>query len=448
MSPLVFLLVVCAGCLAVVARGRLGRFEQVGVALFVVVVACVAVGGLLSSSLRSDAIADGRALIPCIIGPLLALSWRTELAERTGGAVVGGIATVLLLAGLGSHAAVLVPWRLAPVVVVGALVLAVIAAMTAAATSLRRARALPTPLWRHRVLTEAAGVGVVGLGALLAAAGAWWPLPVAHAWPAVVALGAALATSARASAWPLVGRDLALGVGGALAVVVVSTPGTAAVVGAVAVLTGVVLGQGLLGGATRRSRPVDDARPAAAAPPPGLFGVAPILDDDDLRRPARPRVLARTSARRIIDAAIDRAWRGAANARGRAPIDVVGGDDIDVDGDAGELAEALCVIVDGALRARADGSDGRITVTLRAAPSTVSIELDDVTLPVDAHPFFEVVDAGSGEGAERRAPGAGLARARLLVERHGGQVHVRSGGRGAVHVTLPRRVVRGPVGIA
>jgi len=437
MSPLVFLLVACAGCLAVVARGRLGRFEQVGVALFVVVVACVAVGGLLSSSLRSDAIADGRALIPCIIGPLLALSWRTELAERTGGPIVGGVATVLLLAGLGSHAAVLLPWRLAPVAVVGALGLAVIAAMTAAATSLRRARALPTPLWRHRVVTEVAGVGVVGLGALLAGAGAWWPLPAAAAWPAVVGLGAALATSARASASPLAGRDVAAAVTAAAAAALVAPTAMTAIVAAATVVTGAVVGVGVLGLPAPR-RAVVEARAIGAPPPAGVFGVAPILDDDSLRRPTRPRVLARSPARRIVDAAIERAWRASGQSRGRPPIDVTGGDDVDVD-DAGELAEALCTLLDHALRTRAPDASERIMVTLRAAPATVALELDGVAFKEGGAPFLDVDGAGGV---------VAVARARLLIERHGGQLHVRDGGRGSVHLTLPRRVQRGAVGQA
>jgi hypothetical protein len=438
MTPLVFLLVSCAGCLAVVVRGRLSRFEQVGVALFIVVVACLAVGGLLSTTLRGDDVADGRALIPCVIGPLLALSWRTALTGRTSGPLVGVLATVLLLAGLGSHAAALVPWRGAPLAVTAALSLAVVAAVAAAIASLRRARDLPAALWRQRLVTEAAGVGVVGLAALLAAVGTMWSVRLDAAWPALVALGAALATSARASAWPLMGRDVVIGAGAALAAVIVAPPDPTALVAAAAALTGVVVGQGLLSLPSRRPAR-SEHRAGSAAAPTGLFGMAPIVDDDLLRRPLRPRVLARTSTRRIVDAAIDRAWRGVGQGRGRPPIDVVGGDDIDVDGDAGELAEAICAVLDSALRGRTDPAAGRIIVTLRAAPTTVSVEVDDVALALPPHPFLD--DAGHG-GA------VALARARVLIERHGGQLHVRRGERSAVHLTLPRRVQRGPIGIA
>lgn len=439
MTPLVFLLITCAGCLAVVARGRQSRLEQVGVALFIVVVACLAVGGLLTTAVRTDAIADGRGLIPCVVGPLLALSWRTALTGRTSGPLIGVLSTVLLLAGLGGHAAVLLPIRLAPVVVGGGLAVAVVAAVAAGVASARRARTLPAALWRHRLITEAAGVIVVGLAALVAAIGTWWPTPADVVWPTLVALGAALATSARAGAWPLSPRDVVIVAGGALAAAMVAPPGSDRVITAVVVATGAVIAHGLLGGLSSRPPRLDERRPVAAAAPTGLFGVAPILDDERLRRPQRPRVLARTSIRRIVDAAVERAWRSAAQGRGRPPIDVVGGDDLDVDGDAGELAEALCTLLDHALRTRAPDASERIMVTLRAAPATVALELDGVAFKEGGAPFLDVDGAGSV---------VAVARARLLIERHGGQLHVRDGGRGSVHLTLPRRVQRGAVGQA
>jgi hypothetical protein len=378
-----------------------------------------------------------------VIGPLLALSWRTELNGRYSGPAVGVAATLLLLLGLGSHAAVLASWRMAPIAVVIALGLAALAAMTAAVASLVRSRATPTALWRNRLRTEAAGVFVVGLAALLAGAGAWWPWPAAHGWPALVALGAALATSARAGAQPIVGRDVALGLGGALATAFSATDVGPAIVGAAVVASGAVVGHGLLGLPTLPARSVDGTAPVRVAggpPPASVFAMAPVLDHDGLRRALRPRVLARTSARRLIDAAVDRAWRASATARGRPPIDIVG-EDVDVDGDAGELAEALCTVLDHALQRRGPGPDPRITITLRTAPATVGVELDGVALADGPAPFPGGDGADSGDLA--------LARARVLIERHGGQLHVRHSGRGAVHVTLPRRVQqRGPHGVA
>lgn len=410
--------------------------------LLIVVVACVAVGGLLSSTLQSDPIADGRALVPCVVGPLLALSWRTELVGRFSGPLIGGVATTILLVGLGSHAAVLATRREAPIAVVVALGLATVAALAATTTSLLRARAAPGALWRNRVRTEAAGVGLVGVATLLAGIGSFWPWRAGDAWPAIVALGAALTTSARVNAWPLVGRDVALVVGGAFAAAVIAPGASGSIVAAAAVATGAVVGQGLFGQPAPRAvgRAMDGLR-AAAEPPAGVFGIIPLLDHEGLRRATRPRVLARTSARRLIDAAIDRAWR-AAGARGRPPIDVAGGEDVEVDGDAGELAEALCSILDHALQGRPSDADGRIMITLRTAPATVGIEFDGVALPQRARPFMDGVEDASGAGD------LVLARARVLIERHGGQLHVRSGGRGAVHLTLPRRVQRGTVGLA
>jgi hypothetical protein len=436
MSPFAFLLVTCVGCLAVVLRGRAGRFEQLGVALFIVVVACVGGGGLLSSSIRSDAIADGRGLIPCVLGPLLALSWRSELAGRISGPLVGVVATMLLLLGLGSHTSVLAAWRLAPIAVVGALGLAALAALSAALASLVRARTAATTLWRYRLRTEAAGVGVVGLAAMLAGAGAWWPLPATDAWPAVIGMGAALATLARAGASPPSVRDAAAAVIAATAAAAVAQTGTSAIVAAAVVVTGAVIGVGILGVPALRST-TSGTRAISSAVPASVFGVAPILDDESMRRPTRPRVLTRSPARRIVDAAIERAWRSSPQTRGQPPIDVIGGENVDIDGDASELAEALCALLDHALRTRAPDATDRMTVSVRAAAATVALELDGVALPAQGVPFL---DADNGALA--------LFRARLLVERHGGQLHVHGAGRGSVHVTLPRRVQRGGVGLA
>jgi signal transduction histidine kinase len=60
-------------------------------------------------------------------------------------------------------------------------------------------------------------------------------------------------------------------------------------------------------------------------------------------------------------------------------------------------------------------------------------------------PFIDAVASADGE---RPGYGVSLSRARLLVERHGGQLHVRSGDEGGVQITVPRRVNRGPIGIA
>ena len=89
---------------------------------------------------------------------------------------------------------------------------------------------------------------------------------------------------------------------------------------------------------------------------------------------------------------------------------------------------------------------------VRAATQTVSFEVDDVGLGGDGHgaragwrPFL---DAAPVQDGDRPGYGVSLARARLLVERHGGQLHTRSGADGGVHITVPRRVSRGPVGLA
>ena len=89
LGSLLLLIVSCVLALGAVVRGRLPRFEAIGVALFIVVVACVGVGGALSLALRDDVIGDGRALVGCAVGPLMALVWRGALAGRAGSVLIG-----------------------------------------------------------------------------------------------------------------------------------------------------------------------------------------------------------------------------------------------------------------------------------------------------------------------------------------------------------------------
>jgi K+-sensing histidine kinase KdpD len=175
--------------------------------------------------------------------------------------------------------------------------------------------------------------------------------------------------------------------------------------------------------------------------------LAPLLDDATLRRPMRPRVVSRTSIRRLLEAAVDTAWRAQPTARGRPPIEVTAEGDPDVDGDIGEIGEALCAIVDNALCEQVRHPEQRITIAVRATASTVSIDVVDGSAPALAgewRPFL----VGAGDDAQRPGFGVSLMRAQLLVERHGGQLSVGRGAGAAVHVSLPRRHQRAPVGVA
>ena len=120
---------------------------------------------------------------------------------------------------------------------------------------------------------------------------------------------------------------------------------------------------------TRDVLDVDASLPA----PQALAAMAPLLDDALLRRPGRPRVIARVPARRLLDAALDKAKSAQPTTKGRRDdllrVDVVAADsDIDVDGDPADLAEALCAVLDNALRSRAQHPDVRVQVHLRGSP--------------------------------------------------------------------------------
>ncbi len=467
LGALLLLLVACALGLVVVWRGSLSRFEAIGMGLFIVVVACVGVGGALSLALRDDVVGDGRALIGCAVGPLLALVWRGTLSSRVGGVLIGVASTVLLVLGLAGQSLAIVPVAAAPLVVTSSLVAALAASLVAAGQAFRLGRLQPSRLLRARPRGEAAGAlafGLASLSALLTLSGDHsWGLT--RLWPALCALGVVLLVQARAAKVPLLPRDGAIVLVGAV-LFLVALPVPQALFAAVVSAVGLVLGgalEPLLVPSLARTTTTTTTAPmttALALPEPGAMagvgGLPPLLDDAIQRRPSRPRILSRTSARRLVDAAVDRAWRSqphVASSKRRAPVDIQGGDDADVDGDAAELAEALCAIVDNALRhqaSRTDTSDGRVNVVVRAAAQTVSFEVDDAGGHPDqqAGSWRPFIDAVSPADGERPGYGVSLSRARLLVERHGGQLHVRSGDEGGVQITVPRRVSRGPIGIA
>ncbi len=448
------LLLSCGIATVLLARGRLPKLEAVAIALFIVVVACVGTGGLLSTSLHHGRHADGRALLACAVGPLIALLLRSMMLHRLSGPALGAVSTVLLIFGLGAHALALGELEHAPLLVAAAVALAAMSSMAAVLATALRSRVAGARLSVLRGRSEAAAAFALSLSAALAFVDLIVPqLGLKDAWAATMSLSVAAFMSARLAPLPVSGRDgVVLLATAVFALVMVPAHSLA---GSVALVAGTVTG-GLLALSVRFARtPVPT--PAATTAPlqdlRGLHSLAPILDDAIMRRPSRPRVLSRTSTRRLLEAAIDKAWRAQPHGRGRAPVDVNGNDEADIDGDASELAEALALVLDNALRHSAAHAQ-RVGVTVRSVAQTVSIELDDPSLPSSTtatmsptmappRPFLD----GSAD-VDRPGYGTGLARARLLVERHGGQLSVRTLPQGTVHITLPRRVHRGPVGVA
>jgi signal transduction histidine kinase len=205
---------------------------------------------------------------------------------------------------------------------------------------------------------------------------------------------------------------------------------------------------------TAHARP-DDAPPLSAA---ALAFMAPMIDDAFLRRPGRPRVIARVPARRLLDAALDKARQSHAGARSKKDelrVEVIAGDaEVDVDGDPVELAEALCAVLDNALRLKAKSPDVKVQVQLRGGPGHVTFEVNDVVDgagaageragPSPDAPFF-----AASTDADRPGLGVGLARARLLVEKNGGKLLTRTTAEGScVQLTIPRRMQRTAIGQA
>jgi signal transduction histidine kinase len=191
---------------------------------------------------------------------------------------------------------------------------------------------------------------------------------------------------------------------------------------------------------------------------PSVLGLmAPLLDDAIQRRPGRPRVIVRVPARRLLEAALDRARAVQGLPKSRREelrVEVISGDgDVDIDGDAAELAEALCAVLDNALRLKAQNPEVRVQVHLRGGPGHVTFEVSD-GLPDGAAPAHAPNPDTPFLGArvqdlERPGLGVGLARARILVERNGGKLLTRTTEDGScVQLTIPRRMQKSMIGHA
>jgi signal transduction histidine kinase len=334
-------------------------------------------------------------------------------------------------------------------------------AIYTAAALLRRARGRDVPAQRAADVGGAAGAGLAAAGTLLLC------LPGAAAAIGIVALaaGGAVVTAVRAPPFsPPTGREHASAVFIALATgfAIVAARGEieglvlAAQVGLSALgVLAVSRPLLLIGSRLLRVRPPDRSSSASDDRAPAiaegaLSHVAPMLDDAFLRRPSSPRITARVTARQLLDSALE-SVRGSSRS---APVEVrEDGADVDVEGDPAELAEALGAVLDNALGLKQAHPKLYVRVHVRGSAGHVTFEVSDdlaeqeqgqLEGPIADRPF-----ASARAQGDRPGFGVGLARARLIAERHGGSLLVRQTKEGStVQLTLPRRRRRPQFGVA
>lgn len=478
------------GGLVVFAHPRPARrYQHVGLLLHHGVALSVAVAAALGALIGGG---DGRSLLLCAAGPLLVLCLRDVAGARIVLLSLSLVVTGLVLQALILLRVAPVLWA-SPVCAVAALVCG-----AGAVACMHRRRQLAAPRAHALLLSQAIALSVMALGALSAsAAGAFG----AGTWAVAVGAAGAMATAGRLQPLsPPGGRELCA----ALVVVVlglvagasagVSAAESFAVVSPVALVSlaafALVRAVGLGGwpahqrghqgasadvvpraavspalgeGAAGHDRLLAVAEPANAQLPSAqaLAAMSPLLDDALLRRPGRPHITARVSARRLLDAALDKARSAQPWHKGRRqdlePVEVIIAEgDSDIDCDPAELADALCAVLDNALRARALAADINMQVIVRGGDATVTFEVSDThghlasapeataRMTNDDAPFMN-----PRNDVARPGLGVSLARARLLVQRNGGTLSMRTSAAGChVQVTMPRRMHRDIVGQA
>ncbi len=450
---------VLGGLTAVARKSEGPRVERVGLLLHHGVALGVAVAAALGAMLGGG---DGRPLLLCAAGPLLVLCMQEAMAGRLAllsvpPVVVGLVAQGLALLGV-------LPPELAGATAAG---LAMGAALAGAVLCLWRRREVRVPRARVLLGAQAAALGVASLGA------ATGILPASlngGLWAVAVGAAGAIGTAGRLS--PVSPPGLREVSGGAVVGVLALVVGLALPLDALTTARLALWAALVSAAASALMRALLDGRPApvvlradtstsASLPSPAALGLMPPLFDDALlRRPGRPSVVARVPARRLLEAALERARAAQPVTPGRRDellrVEVVASDaDLDVDGDPTDLAEALCAVLDNALRVRAHNHEAKVQVHLRGGPSAITFEVVD-QLPEGTAPSQ---DAGIPDAEapflrpradlDRPGLGVGLARARLLVEKNGGKLLTRSSAEGStVQLTMPRRMTKGPVGQA
>jgi hypothetical protein len=459
----------------------------------------------------SHASTDSGVLLACALGPLLLVLHRSQLqrlhdwglALAAGALLVGGLLgqALVLLQVLPACGVRLVEGVLGSIAVIVGLALTTLAARahrrlqaeSPGALTLRRSglQVLAASIFALAGLLLAAPVPVVAPAAALAVA-----VAVAVAWragvqPAPAPLGPALALVVGAGAVVFVAQGL-LGARAAPSLAVLAQaqvqPLVQPLVAVVAVAAALAsLAWALVqllppwaatGAGLERTSPAAPAEPGkagallsasdrAVVDSAALAGMAAIVDGVGARSVARPRLTSRTPARRLLEAAIQLSQASApttntSTSRSRAggpAIDVVGQDaDADIDGDAAALADAFAAALAAVGLQRP--APARLRVQLKGGVQQVVLEVHDDSDPAQPVEAVDASDASEASGAPTSdsapaelAPGLdpllglAVARARHVVERHGGTW---VGGSGAsVVITLPRRAPRGgPVGQA
>ena len=115
-----------------------------------------------------------------------------------------------------------------------------------------------------------------------------------------------------------------------------------------------------------------------------------------------------------------------------------------VSGDPARLRQLVMILVDNAIRH--SPRDGAVTVTVRSAGQSASIEVTDDGPGLRAEDMPHVFDRfWRAPGAPSGGTGLGLSIARWIAERHGGRIGVanRTGRGAAFRVELPARELRG-----
>ncbi len=455
------------GGLAALARPHPERrLERIGLLLHHGVALGVAIAAGLCALLDGG---DGRPLLLCAAGPLLVLSLQDVVSARTALWSVPLVASGLVVQALILLALLPVSFA-APVCAVAG-----IACTAGTVACVMRRRHIVVPRARAVIAGQATALGLVALGAFTASipgeAGA-------GTWAIAVGAAGAVATAGRLSPTSPPGvRELTAAflvfalalIAGAAASLDVGMSFTLSAGVSLASLAAFVLVRATFSmlpplslvkkTEATESRVSDLELPSAQA----LAAMSPLLDDALLRRPGRPRVIARVPARRLLDAALEKARSAQPSMKGRREdllrVEVVAAEtDIDVDGDPADLAEALCAVLDNALRARALHPDVKVQVQLRGSAAAVTFEISDM-IPEGAEGGEPLAAMGIPDAdapflnprvdADRPGLGVSLARARLLVERNGGKLLTRSSAEGSfVQVTMPRRMQKGAVGQA
>jgi PAS domain S-box-containing protein len=173
--------------------------------------------------------------------------------------------------------------------------------------------------------------------------------------------------------------------------------------------------------------------------------ISDILDVSRIVAGSLPLDLQPTDLAPVVEATVGTLGE-AAEAKGialRSRVEVDGA----VLGDPPRLRQALANLVDNAIKFTAAGGSILVTLDLQGTSAAVTVSDTGEGIPPDVLPYvFDRFRQGDASVTRRHGGlGLGLSIARHIVEQHGGQLTVRSGGRGegaTFSVTIPIRAIR------